>query len=424
MNDQSSQITSPKSVESSSTSKFKTLKKKIKNKFRLSRTEDVKTIAQAVETLRRSDELIFNTSENGDQLKIEFKGKNIYNTQFIYQLINFNYTLELKETLESIVNQNQVLAEAVKSVDSCCPDPFNEPEKFTVYLAQKSFQSRSLSDEFGEEEPKIPIIISGNHVESGNSDVCLEAGHPLLRLQNLRMEEQRSFAIERENYETQLKQIGILHKEIEILRKQNSDHEIELEFLKSQNSQKSQKSISESESAEKNLKNELEELHKKHALELEEKDRILDEKSVKIFELDEEIKTLKIKNEELSEQGALKDSELKEISRTVQELNEKMREFEQIQLPEDVEDEAVADVDENHLMGENDNLKNQLEEKEIEFGEILEENARLKIEFNDLKQELKKLETEFANLEVNPKGLCAYYLFISCCRRNLSLQLI
>lgn len=71
-------LTSPKSVESgSSNSKFKTLKKKIRNKFRLSRGDDVKTIAQAVETLKRSDELLSSLSDNNnpDQIKNEFKGK-------------------------------------------------------------------------------------------------------------------------------------------------------------------------------------------------------------------------------------------------------------------------------------------------------------------------------------------------------------
>ena len=75
MNDHSSQVSSPKSVEPGSNSKFKTLKKKIRNKFRLSRAEDVKTIAQAVETLRRSGELISQPNDNSDQLKNEFKGE-------------------------------------------------------------------------------------------------------------------------------------------------------------------------------------------------------------------------------------------------------------------------------------------------------------------------------------------------------------
>lgn len=78
MNDQtsSSQVSSPKSVESASSSKFKTLKKKIKNKFRLSRAEDVKTIAQAVETLKRSGDLMSLPDNNSEQFKNEFKGKN------------------------------------------------------------------------------------------------------------------------------------------------------------------------------------------------------------------------------------------------------------------------------------------------------------------------------------------------------------
>lgn len=72
------QVSSPKSVESGgSNSKFKTLKKKIRNKFRLSRGEDVKTISQAVEALKRSDELLSEPDGDPDQIKTEFKS--IYN---------------------------------------------------------------------------------------------------------------------------------------------------------------------------------------------------------------------------------------------------------------------------------------------------------------------------------------------------------
>lgn len=76
-----SNLSSPTTTESENggpvtgNSKFKTLKKKIRNKFRLSRpAEGTKTIAQAVETLRRSNELLTETDDS-DALKSEFKGK-------------------------------------------------------------------------------------------------------------------------------------------------------------------------------------------------------------------------------------------------------------------------------------------------------------------------------------------------------------
>ena len=90
MGDFDNQISSPKSVESSSSSKFKTLKKKIRNKFRLSRTEDTKTItiAQAVEALKHSNEILsLPPQENSEQLKNEYKGKLI---NFIYLYLNKN----------------------------------------------------------------------------------------------------------------------------------------------------------------------------------------------------------------------------------------------------------------------------------------------------------------------------------------------
>ncbi len=74
--DNNSHVTSPKSFDSSSSnSKFKTLKKKIRNKFRLSRTEDVKTISQAVEVLKKSNDILSLPNEtNSELIKSEFKG--------------------------------------------------------------------------------------------------------------------------------------------------------------------------------------------------------------------------------------------------------------------------------------------------------------------------------------------------------------
>ena len=70
----SSALSSPKESESGGSFKFKTLKKKIKNKFRLSRGgEGNRTIAQAVETLKRSNDLLSET-DNAEVLKIEFNG--------------------------------------------------------------------------------------------------------------------------------------------------------------------------------------------------------------------------------------------------------------------------------------------------------------------------------------------------------------
>lgn len=86
-----SEVSSPKSIDSgSSNSKFKTLKKKIRNKFRLSRPEEVKTLAQAVETLKRSDEFLTSSPQDSDQMKAEFKGT----SNWIF--IVFNYIFRIK----------------------------------------------------------------------------------------------------------------------------------------------------------------------------------------------------------------------------------------------------------------------------------------------------------------------------------------
>lgn len=219
------------------------------------------------------------------------------------------------------------------------------------------------------------------------------------------MEEQRGFAAERVNYETRLGQVGLLQQEIEILRKQNADHELQLEFLKSQNS---------TESVIENLKTELATLCNEHAAEMAKKDQIITDKLAELktanakhdqlqTQHEYEITSLTANIEELTNENISKDAELKEIAKTVQDLEHEMNE----------EKEPVESVDNSNceLRSENDNLKVQLEEtleklrtlqgeKEVELREISEENARLKIEFNDLNQELKELKTEFADYEV------------------------
>lgn len=93
----SSSLSSPKESESGGSLTFKTLKKKIRNKFRLSRAEEgTKTIAQAVETLRRSNELLtegVTETDDSEALKSEFKGKDgldIKRTVFIVYRIKGN----------------------------------------------------------------------------------------------------------------------------------------------------------------------------------------------------------------------------------------------------------------------------------------------------------------------------------------------
>lgn len=319
--------------------------------------------------------------------------------------------IELRETLESIVNQNQVLAEVVKSVDSCCPDPFNEPEKFSVYFAQKSLISRSLSEEFEAELPKAPEAIA----IPVNDNKSAEVENALLRLQNLRMEEQRRFATERENYETRIAQVVLLQQEIELLRKQNSEHELQLEFLKSQNSS------SESDSVIENLKAELATLCQDHAAEMTKKNDSINETSSKLEaaiarnnELESEIASLHSKIEELTNQNAAKDDELKEIAKTVQDLQHEMTEEKQpVESAENINSALVDELrcSKSNLQGQLDAALEKLkslqensensEDKDLEFREIAEENARLKIDLNDLKQELKELRSELADFEVN-----------------------
>lgn len=283
------------------------------------------------------------------------------------------------------MSQNQTLAEVVKTVDSSCPDPFNDPEKFSVYFAQKTLSSRSISDDLdNEDDGEVAIAENVNSLDNSNN--------PLVRLQNLRMEEQRGFQIERENYETRLGQFSILQQEIEMLRKQNSEHEIQLEFLKIQKPNDTNDK-NESGIVIENLKNQVLSANQTHL---------------------NEISTIKLELDHLRAQNELKDAEIGKIE-------EKFKcEIELLKKENSQYEETLLKLETS-------------EEKEREVREISEENVRIKIEFNELQKELAETKTQLADLEVKKHTLLyMYYLLYfyfyffrrSRCRCQLLLFLL
>jgi chromosome segregation ATPase len=298
------------------------------------------------------------------------------------KIILFYFILELKNTLESIINQNQVLAEVMKSVDSTCPDPFNEPEKFSVYFAQKSISINSLSDEFEEENQ---LFKSKSTSLSPTTAIKTDVENALGRLQNLRMEEQRGFQIERENFETRLGQLALLQQEIELLRKENSEHEIQIEFLKSQNN------LTQPDSEIKFLKSQLQTTNSEITAAKSEIEGLNTHFNLKEAQLIEKIENLTKELENLKESKELENLEkIEEFKQS----NEKLK----VQL-----EEALL-----KFKTLKETLEGQ-EEKERQFREISEENVRLKIEFDQLKRELSETRTQLTDLEVFKN----YYYFHS-----------
>jgi chromosome segregation ATPase len=298
------------------------------------------------------------------------------------KIILFYFILELKNTLESIINQNQVLAEVMKSVDSTCPDPFNEPEKFSVYFAQKSISINSLSDEFEEENQ---LFKSKSSSSSPTTAIKTDVENALGRLQNLRMEEQRGFQIERENFETRLGQLALLQQEIELLRKENSEHEIQIEFLKSQNN------LTQPDSEVKFLKSQLQTTNSEITAAKSEIEGLNTHFNLKEAQLIEKIENLTKELENLKESKELENLEkIEEFKQS----NEKLK----VQL-----EEALL-----KFKTLKETLEGQ-EEKERQFREISEENVRLKIEFDQLKRELSETRTQLTDLEVFKN----YYYFHS-----------
>lgn len=266
----------------------------------------------------------------------------------------------------------------MKSVDSSCPDPFNEPEKFSVYFAQKSISMNSLSDEFDECNVITLSNASSTTVTEKAENNSIDAENALLRLQNLRMEEQRGFQIERENFETSLGQLSLLQQEIELLRKQNSEHEIQIDFLKSQNN-----------------------------------NSVKTDPEIELLriQLNKEVAENKVKIDELTSQISLKNDQISQLNEAI-EISKELKESEkqncqesEIEELKQTNDQLKAQLDETllQLQSLQEKLKEQ-EEKECQVREISEENVRLKIEFADLKKELTETKTQLADLEVrSPK---------------------
>jgi chromosome segregation ATPase len=270
----------------------------------------------------------------------------------------------------------------MKSVDSTCPDPFNEPEKFSVYFAQKSISINSLSDEFEEENQ---LFKSKSTSLSPTTAIKTDVENALGRLQNLRMEEQRGFQIERENFETRLGQLALLQQEIELLRKENSEHEIQIEFLKSQNN------LTQPDSEIKFLKSQLQTTNSEITAAKSEIEGLNTHFNLKEAQLIEKIENLTKELENLKESKELENLEkIEEFKQS----NEKLK----VQL-----EEALL-----KFKTLKETLEGQ-EEKERQFREISEENVRLKIEFDQLKRELSETRTQLTDLEVFKN----YYYFHS-----------
>jgi chromosome segregation ATPase len=270
----------------------------------------------------------------------------------------------------------------MKSVDSTCPDPFNEPEKFSVYFAQKSISINSLSDEFEEENQ---LFKSKSSSSSPTTVITTDLENALGRLQNLRMEEQRGFQIERENFETRLGQLALLQQEIELLRKENSEHEIQIEFLKSQNN------LTQPDSEVKFLKSQLQTFNSEITAAKSEIEGLNTHFNLKEAQLIEKIENLTKELENLKESKELENLEkIEEFKQS----NEKLK----FQL-----EEALL-----KFKTLKETLEGQ-EEKERQFREISEENVRLKIEFDQLKRELSETRTQLTDLEVFKN----YYYFHS-----------
>ena len=300
------------------------------------------------------------------------------------------------------MSQNQILSEVVKTVDSTCPDPFIEPEKFSVFFAQKSIASRSRSDELFEDSGETEEL-SAATTDRLESEVPVPVENALVRLQNLRMEEQKSFQIERENYETRLGQLSLLQHEIEILRKQNSEHEIQMEFWKSKNSlneptYEEMKSLSDE--------------NRSFAV-------VVDEYKRKIDELTEAMEIVKGEKVQLENEISCRIAEFdRENNSRISELN--ASEYKIKELQGQLVQLSSSTVD-SELKEENDQLRNKLEEallslksqqesserqeeKDRQFRDLSEENVRLKMEFIELEKELKSARVQLNDFE---KGIAS-----------------
>lgn len=304
--------------------------------------------------------------------------------------------LELKETLESILNQNQILSEVVKTVDSSCPDPFIEPEKFSVFFAQKTVASRSYSEEDLnelEEKGSEPSIVDTVPV---TQPMAME--NALVRLQNLRMEEQKSFQHERENYETRLAQLSLLQQEIEILRKQNSEHEIQLEFWKCKNSlnEPIDEEVRALKGENEMLKGEIlmlkEKIEENEKLNREYLQKIMEQQEIDKAEIQRLESELAASNKRISELELELELKISESKTNIINNNGDELKLQNEQLKTQLEETLLI------LKSRQESAENQ-EEKDRQFRELSEENVRLKIEFAEVQKELMEMRVQLNDYE-------------------------
>lgn len=125
----------------------------------------------------------------------------------IYKSLSYSFPA-LKEALENMIQESRTLQEAVKTADSNCPDPFEAPETFSIYLAKRA-------------DSNLDYL-----TEDGDHAAELEA------LKAARAEDEMKLRREKEATSTALAQLDLLKGELDRVNRQNSAFVAQINTLK------------------------------------------------------------------------------------------------------------------------------------------------------------------------------------------------
>ncbi len=267
--------------------------------------------------------------------KLNLKVNNSFSDECV--LPPFSYFLALKEALENMMNESKTLQLAIKTVDANCPDPFEQPESFSLYLAKKADSSFLL-----EEQDEAALVEGG-----------LELKSELERLKAVKLVEESLHQAEREALAAAMAQLEVLKGELEQVNKQNTAFMTQIQQLK------------------------------------------------QIQSANEELDQLKAENTQLSAQLSAAQSDLKQLQENYQQttLSESQTSEESKSIAAELEAKlAELTVSNSQLQSQLTAANSEMESKLVEFMaskfEIEEVNARLSLELKEAQDQLREYEKE------------------------------
>lgn len=256
----------------------------------------------------------------------------------------------LKEALENMIQESRTLQEAVKTADANCPDPFEAPETFSIYLAKRA-------------DTNLDFL-----TDDKSDSAELEA------LKAAKMEAEMRLEREKGALSTALAQLDLLKGELDRVNRQNSAFVSQIHTLK-QNQGENEAEKKELEEMRTLLAGkdtlistlQAERTKLQQSLHQKEKDEL-----DKLNAFEESQKTLEFELSELKNSEERLKNELLDLQQSKQSLEKALEEAKQSNELEEITQSAL--------------------EREKLLREAAEENVRLKLQLGEIQTRVDELE--------------------------------